>query len=104
MDKPSQWFGRADLVLLNDEEKTVKKAIVDITPWVPSWAVWASRDHLLHHWVSVRGSVKPHVVTRVRYELNAQDYGYLVDIKWETSCTIASVKFADGTTWRNASE
>jgi hypothetical protein len=101
LDKPSQWFGRLNLVLLNNGDKVVKGAIIDVTPELPPWEVWASYDQLLHHRVSIQGDVKPGPAKPLTYELNKDDYTYLVDIKWETSCWIVSAKSADGTTWKN---
>jgi hypothetical protein len=98
LERSHQWFGRLDLVLLNNEGKSIKGAIVDVTPWAPSWMPHRS---VLHHSVSVYGLVKPHVAAAVTHKLNAEDYLYLVDIKWEAACAIRSVRFTDGTAWKN---
>lgn len=99
-DRPHQWFGRATLLLLNNGDKRISKVIVDVTPWVPSWEFWVNPERLAHHWITVRDPAKARNAA-VTYELTADDYTYLVDIKWETDCTIVSVTFADGTTWTN---
>lgn len=86
--------------LRNDAERSVKSATIDLTPEVlfPGEYGYAN---LLHHQLVVHAVIKPYVAEHVTYRLSADDYQYLVDIKWQKSCWVDSVTYADGTAWRN---